>query len=199
MKKIKHLSDEMLIEAYRDSGSQKAALVLYKRYEPLVQGLIGKVSLDHEEREDLFQEIEIRIFDNLLHSYRELGCFRRWIVTISVNAINDYLRRKAREPLTATYDLVNHPSEAVSSSFSRYRERAYRQLERAVEAQSPESRRLLEMIYKERKTYSMAAEELGISKSGSHKRLRILLPKIKEHLHLNGVDEFPDDDSFIDV
>lgn len=197
MKKFQHLPDGMLIIEYRKNGSQEAATILYTRYKPLIHGLIKKLSLEHEEFQDLAQEVEIKIFDNLRHSYRELGCFKKWVIRITLNAINDYLRKKSHAPINAKLDLNDFPSDLFSTNHSLYIEKIYEQLEQIVNMQSEETKALLDMVYKEDKSFSQIAKELGISKSGSHKRLKIILPKIKKLLNQKGIDGIPDDDSFI--
>ena len=92
MKTIRCLSDGELIKAYVNENSQKAALALYERYEQLIKMLINKATLSYEDKQDLFQDIVIRIFDSLAHSYREQGCFKKWVATICMNSLYSHLR-----------------------------------------------------------------------------------------------------------
>lgn len=195
MKDFKHNPDEMLIKAYRENGSQKAATTLCVRYRPLIQGLVNKLALEYEESQDLVQEVEIKIFDNLRHSYREFGCFKKWAIKITSNAINDHIRRKSHAPKNTKYDFDNYPSDSFSTNHNLYIEKIYKQLEEIVNELPAEAKLLLDMVYKENKSFSRIAEELGISKSGSHKRLKGILSKIRMSMSQNGIDGIPDDDS----
>ncbi|MBW9198964.1 MULTISPECIES: RNA polymerase sigma factor [Bacteroides] len=194
MKKTEHLRDDMLIEAYRQTQSQKAALALHKRYEPLIRRLIQNVILNHEEQMDLMQEIEIKIFQSLLLSYTEQGKFKQWVKTITVNMINDYLRRRAKAPQMIDCDINSLPALYYDErKEQQHKEKIYRIIEVVIQQLSPAHRLLLQKVFFENKSFREISQELGISKSGSHKRLKSLFPKIEQTLREMGINGLESD------
>ena len=196
MKTIRCLSDGELIKAYVNENSQKAALALYERYEQLIKMLINKATLSYEDKQDLFQDIVIRIFDSLAHSYREQGCFKKWVATICMNSLYSHLRlcKRNRTDNVPEESFDTYPSEYHPTNFVIQWEKTYKYLKSAITEQPPESGKILTMLYKEQKSYREIAQELGMSKSGCHKKVQSILLKMKQHLLQHGIKELPDDD-----
>lgn len=78
---------------------------IYRDNKEMVWGLVSKYSLSQQDREDLFQEVFLKV-------HRALGKFRggssleTWIYRIAVNtAINHLKKRKRRESFR---ELLNH-------------------------------------------------------------------------------------------
>lgn len=190
MKKFNRLGDDMLIEAYCQNNSEKAALALYKRYEPLIKGLIHKTILNYDEQQDLIQEAGIKIFQNLASSYNEQGKFKQWVTRITTNIINDHLRRKTSAPRTVSYDFNALPALYSDDPKKILRmEKIYEIQNKVIQELPPDCQTLLKKVYIENKSYSEIAKELDISKSGSHKRMKSIIPKIEKAMREQGVNE----------
>lgn len=88
------VADEALAEAAQ-GGSVRALEALLDRHEAKVLRVLGFLGVPAQEREDVAQEIFIRVF-------RHLGSFRRglpfggWLYRMTVNAAHDFRRRRER-------------------------------------------------------------------------------------------------------
>ncbi len=87
-------ADETLAEEAQ-GGSARALEVLLERHETKVLRVLGFLGVPAQEREDVAQEVFIRVF-------RHLGSFRRglpfggWLYRMTVNAAHDHRRRRER-------------------------------------------------------------------------------------------------------
>jgi RNA polymerase sigma-70 factor (ECF subfamily) len=95
---FRHASDES-IAAAAQQGDARALEVLLERHEGKVLRVLGFLGVPVRDREDVAQEVFIRVF-------RHLGTFRRglpfggWLYRVSVNAALDHRRRRDREART---------------------------------------------------------------------------------------------------
>jgi len=89
---------------------------------PLVFSWCGQASLGKEDREDVFQEVFLKVYRGLqAFQYGRPGqSFRGWLLIITRNAIIDFARRRLQEPLVAGYveyqALLDNASERLPDS-----------------------------------------------------------------------------------
>jgi len=90
----KGASDESLAEAAK-RGEVRALETLLDRHESKVLRVLGFLGIPGQDREDVAQEIFIRVFRHL-GSYRRGLSFGGWLYRVTVNAAHDYRKRRAR-------------------------------------------------------------------------------------------------------
>lgn len=91
-----HDRSELLLP--RHLGGDPAAFPeLIARFGPLVYSVLGRYGLSSEERDDVFQEVFVRVH-RAAASYQPDKALKPWLLTVAVNAARSYLRRsRARE------------------------------------------------------------------------------------------------------
>ena len=90
------LSDEALMQAYA-SGDQTAFADLVRRHGDRLLGYLVRLSRNHDEAEDLFQETFHKVHQNA-HRFQQRGSFKSWLYTIATNVALDGIRKKKRRP-----------------------------------------------------------------------------------------------------
>jgi RNA polymerase sigma-70 factor (ECF subfamily) len=87
-------SDESLAEAAK-RGEVRALETLLDRHESKVLRVLGFLGIPGQDREDVAQEVFIRVFRHL-GSYRRGLSFGGWLYRVTVNAAHDHRKRRAR-------------------------------------------------------------------------------------------------------
>lgn len=91
--RTKRSGDAWLVEAAR-AGSRTAFGHLYRRYAPLVHGIL-LARVPSGEVDDLVQDVFLRALDQLPR-LRDTSVFGGWLAAIARNRANDYHRREPK-------------------------------------------------------------------------------------------------------
>lgn len=94
----KNTSDNHLIHQFQD-GDNSALEMLLERYKDRVYTFILFLVKDKYLTEDIFQEVFIKVIDNLRSNrYNEEGKFLPWVMRIAHNLCIDHFRKVKRTP-----------------------------------------------------------------------------------------------------
>ncbi len=107
---------DSLLEAAR-GGSEVAWRQLVDLLYPLVALTIRNHLRREADRDDVAQEVFVKIFANL-GQYAGLQPFDHWVSRITLNACRDWLRRIAARPLTCHSDLTDDEREILERTLA---------------------------------------------------------------------------------
>lgn len=165
--------------ARAQSGNLEAFERLYNLYKKKVYGLAFNLTRDHQQAEDLVQDIFIKIFSSIQNIDRP-ELFPAWVYRISLNTCYSYLRRekaldrKMEELLPAEEGLSNDLFDSRENDLTRCLELALSEL--------PEKLRNVFLLHEvEGLTHEEIARMLGCQVGTSKSQLfkaRIKLQKI---------------------
>ncbi|BCS52023.1 RNA polymerase sigma factor [Geobacter sp. SVR] len=174
-------SDERLIKAVL-AGDDEAFAQLVTRYKRRVFGLAARFARDHDELEDISQEVFIKAFENL-GKFRHTAPFEHWLTRITVRVCYDALRSRRHEKHhraldDLAYEIRDRAAEARSES------RELRELLAwAMARLKPDERLVITLMELEEKTVRETADLTGWSEANvkvrAH-RARQALKKILE-------------------
>jgi len=90
-------------------GDTEAFEQLMTAYRGFVLTLLWRYGVDHESRDDLFQEIFIKIHQAAA-SYRPSQALRPWLVTITLNTLRNHRRKQFRQSrfLSRLFNMARH-------------------------------------------------------------------------------------------
>lgn len=192
MERLVLLSDQELLAAYR-AGSTRAGELLFRKYSLLVERYIRAHVRDAEDVYNLRQEVLLKVLNGIRTTYRETGRLLPWVMTITVNVVNDYYRQRVKE---SEIILDEFPSSLMlSEDFSAEwdylmrHERAYKILEQVCTDLSLEDRALIYAFFYENQSFRQMALSRGVSKSSCFKYLQRLLFRLRKMMIAAGVDE----------
>ena len=89
-----HSTDDHLLVRQIQKGSQSAFDELVKRYYSSAYNMVAHSVRTHEEREDLIQEIFIKVYNNI-NKFRCQASFSTWLFRITRNMLIDRSRKKS--------------------------------------------------------------------------------------------------------
>lgn len=192
MERLVLLSDQELLAAYR-AGSTRAGELLFRKYSLLVERYIRAHVRDAEDVYNLRQEVLLKVLNGIRTTYRETGRLLPWVMTITVNVVNDYYRQRVKE---SEIILDEFPSSLMlSEDFSAEwdylmrHERAYKILEQVCTDLSLEDRALIYAFFYENQSFRQMALSRGVSKSSCFKYLQRFLFRLRKMMMAAGVDE----------
>ena len=107
---------ESLLDAARN-GDELAWRELVDLLYPLVAGTVRNHLRREADRDDVAQEVFVKIFANL-GQYAGRQPFDHWVSRITLNACRDWLRRIAARPLTCYCDLSEDEREILQRTLA---------------------------------------------------------------------------------
>lgn len=156
--------------AYRNEESDSEEYILYHRCSLMVEKYIKMHVHNIEDVYNLRQEVLLKVLEGLDKSYYEQGHFFQWVMTIAVNMVNDYYRRKKNAPVLVA--LEDNVAQVFVSEKTFYRkekqllkcERIYIEIMNILQSFTPFERELIEDLFFHNLSFRKAAEKRNISK-----------------------------------
>lgn len=141
------LTDQELINLYL-SGDDKAFEQLLNRHKNKIYTSIYLFVKDHDQANDIFQEVFIKIIDTLRKGkYNHEGKFLQWAMRISYNMCVDQFRRgKRRTKVSSTetfdiFDVLESPEQNMEGQM--IQDQTHSKVKKLVDALPPEQREVV--------------------------------------------------------
>jgi RNA polymerase sigma-70 factor (ECF subfamily) len=152
-------SDEDLMRAYVD-GDERAFEELFRRYAPIVLGMVRRALRDEELAREITQHTFFRLH-GARGDFHQGSRVRPWLLTIAMNLVREHWRRQKRRP-HVDLDLDTRAAPTPEKSALELEQRS--EAVHAALAKLPSSQReVVELHYFEERPYKEVAEILGTS------------------------------------
>lgn len=172
--------DTELVARTKD-GDAGAFDELVRRYSPRVYGLVYNMTSNHEETNDVLQDVFLKAFRSI-KGFRGDSSFYTWIHTIAMNMTINFLKKRNRRRGLSLDDVDSHiendPAyiEATSTSSSNPRREAnlaelQKKLNEAMQKLSHDHRAVVTMFDIQGMPHAEIAKILGISEGTVRSRL----------------------------
>lgn len=189
-------SDENLLGAHQ-RGDTTAFEEIVRRYGDRLLGYLRRMSRDHQQAEDYFQETFRRVHEKA-GTFEGRSSFKSWLYRIASNVALDGIRKVNREPqmtslTTNREDDSQAPLEVSRAVVSLERDDPYEaavrteqvgQVQRAIEELPERQRATLVLAYYQGLSYREVSEVLGCSlgtvKTQMYRALRALADKLPD-------------------
>lgn len=181
--------------------TDKEEQILFYRCSLMVETYIKIHVRNQEDVYNLRQEVLLKVVEGLDKSYHERGRFFQWAMTITINMVNDYYRRKKNAPTMVALDneaIVAHTAgySSLKIKFLLKFERVYLIIREIIlfELSLFERELIIDLFFKGL-SFREAGEKRGISKSTCFKLYKKIIAKIRDLLKERGIDfTFLDED-----
>jgi len=155
-------TDERLVKE-TISGDDEAFTELVRRYKRKVFSIVARHVRNHNELDDVCQEIFIKVYQNI-KKYRGDAPFEHWVSKIAVNACYDSLRKGRREQGDVPLEEVAFSLRAPAAEGLRSDE-AWEILKHGLGKLRPEERLVITLMNLEEKSIREIAGLTGWSES----------------------------------
>ncbi len=183
--------DELLIAAFK-AGSQNAFNLIVRKYQKRIYMLIRKMVLDHDDADDITQEVFIKLYGSL-NNFRGDSKFFTYLYKIAVNYSINHLNRKSKlNKRNSEFDETNefHSFENLND-FSEISDEKNRSeiLKEAIETLPDQQRAVFIMRYYDNLSYEEISKILEKSVGGMKANYFHALKKIGDCLKKNKLFE----------
>lgn len=174
-------NDSELIRQFKN-GDVKGYNEIVRKYQQQVYWVIRKIVQDHDETDDITQEVFIKVY-SALKDFREESNLFTWLYRIATNyAINHTKKVKVRN--TVSVEVIMEPIESGDKRTDELLDEESRRkvLEEAIETLPAQQRAVFNMRYYDELQYSEIAEMLGKSEGGIKANYFHAVKKIGEYV-----------------
>lgn len=151
------MDDQEIIKLFQKETSKHAAFqILVKQYQERVYWHIRKMVIDHDDTDDLMQEVFIKVWDNL-DKFREDASLFTWIYRIATNECLQYLRKKRKKFFLPLVDVAEELQEKLDNSPHIAGEEVQLLLQKAILTLPDKQRLVFNMKYFDNLSYEAIA------------------------------------------
>jgi len=158
-------NDSDLVKQFKN-GDIRGYNEIVRKYQKQVYWIIRKIVQDHDETDDITQEVFIKVH-SALKNFREEANLFTWLYRISVNfALNHVKKVKHRN--TVSFEVVTEQFEYDEKNTDEKLDEQRRRkiLEQAIETLPPQQRAVFNMRYYDQMQYGEISKILGKSVGG---------------------------------
>jgi RNA polymerase sigma-70 factor (ECF subfamily) len=175
---------EILDKFTRESSRNEAFSLLLKKYQEKIYWHIRRMVLDHDDADDLVQDVFIKVWKNLA-SFRGDSQLYTWIYRIASNECITFLnRKKLRNSISLEDSEGQYLLETLAESPYFDGDKAQMKLQKALLSLPEKQRLVFNMKYFDDLKYDEISDILGTSVGALKASFHIAVKKI-EHILLN--------------
>ncbi len=174
-KTYQSLSDEELVQVYKDKSSSVVIGEIYTRYGHLVMGTSMKYLKNKADAEDLTMQVFEQLPNKLVS--HNIQRFKSWLYMVTKNECLMLLRKKGRLTTEITKELESSDELHLKEE----KEVQLNLLEEAITTLKDEQRRCIELFYLEQKSYQEIVSELKMDVN----KVKSAIQNGKRNLKLN--------------
>ena len=180
-------SDEFLIKQFRN-GNSKCFDQLLDRYKQRVFSYIFQMVKDHDNTNDIFQEVFIKVIRSLKKdTYNHEGKLLSWILRIAHNQVIDFFRKDSKMPVAGRsnsnedYDVFDHIKlEEKSAEDVMIDLQITKDIRLLIEELPKEQMEVVKMRYFLEMSFKDIADKTGVSINTSLGRMRYALINLRK-------------------
>ncbi|MDX5422284.1 MAG: RNA polymerase sigma factor [Hymenobacteraceae bacterium] len=176
------MEDKELLEKFAQPESRNLAFnQLVRKYQQKVYWHIRKMVIDHEDADDLTQEVFVKVWKNL-ENFRQGSQLYTWIYRIATNECLTFLSNKKRRFFLPIHDVAAELSEKIDTSPDISGDEIQRKLQKALLRLPDKQRLVFNMKYYDEMKYEEMSEILGTSVGALKASYHLAVKKIEEFL-----------------
>jgi RNA polymerase sigma factor (sigma-70 family) len=172
---------EILSKFQQESTRNEAFNLLLKKYQQKIYWHVRRMVIDHDDADDLVQEIFIKIWKNLL-GFRNDAQLYTWMYRIATNECITFLNRKKLKNNVSFDDVSYELSESLTESAYFDGDKAQKKLQKAILTLPDKQRLVFNMKYFDELKYEEMSEVLGTSVGALKSSFHLAVKKIEAYL-----------------
>ncbi len=177
------MTDKELLDKIRNPETRNYGFnLLVRTYQKRVYYHIRKMVIDHDDADDLTQEVFIKIHRHI-HNFREDAQLFTWIYRIATNECISFLKRKKRRFFLPIGDVARELSAKIDSSPHISGDDVQKKLQKALLTLPDKQRLVFNMKYFDDLSYEQIAEITGTTVGALKASYHHAVKKIEEYLN----------------
>lgn len=176
------IEDSELLKLFRDEGKrQEAFSLLLKKYQQKIYWHIRRMVVDHDDADDLVQDVFIKVWKNL-DSFRQDSQLYTWIYRIATNECITFLNKK-KDKLNVSYEEMSEKlGDSLSDDNFFTGEEIQKKLQKAILTLPEKQRLVFNMKYYDDLKFQEISDILGTSVGALKTSYHLAVKKIENFL-----------------
>lgn len=176
------MEDKEILEKFANPESRNVAFnQLVRKYQQKVYWHIRKMVIDHDDTDDLTQEVFLKVWKNL-ENFRQDAQLFTWIYRIATNECLTFLASKKRRFFLPINDVAAELSEKIDASATISGDEIQLKLQKALLKLPDKQRLVFNMKYYDEMKYEEISQVLGTSVGALKASYHHAVKKIEEFL-----------------
>lgn len=179
--------DDILSQIRNPKTREQGYAKLIEKYSRRIYWQIRRMVYDHDESDDLTQEIFIKIFENI-ESFQSASKLSTWIYRITYNHVLNHIKQKQKRLSDADIDfeskvLAKLPSDPLFES-----DKIELTLQKAILTLPPKQRAVFQMRYYDELSFAQISQITKTSEGALKASYHIATEKIEEYVRNTELD-----------
>lgn len=177
---MEEYSDTELLEKFREETTRSYAFnLLVKKYQKRLYSHIRRMLIDHEDTNDVLQNVLIKMWNNLL-GFKEDSQLFTWLYRIATNESLTFLKKKRTKFFIPMVDVEHQLSKSLEDDNYFKGDEIQLKLQKAILTLPEKQRLVFNMKYYEDFKYEDMSQVLGTSVGALKASYHIAVKKIEE-------------------
>ena len=179
------MEDQFILEKIRNAETIDYGFnLLLREYQKRVYWVVRRMVIDHDDADDLTQEVFIKIYRHI-ESFQENSKLFTWIYRIATNECLSFLKRKRTRFLLPLVDVERELANHIDSGGGMDGNEVEKLLQKALLTLPEKQRMVFNMKYFEDMPYEEIAEITGTSVGALKASHHHAVKKIEEYIKSN--------------
>ncbi|WP_210465284.1 RNA polymerase sigma factor [Rufibacter roseolus] len=176
------MEDKEILEKFQHPDSRNLAFnQLVRKYQQKVYWHVRKMVIDHDDADDLTQEVFVKVWTNL-ENFRKDSQLYTWIYRIATNECLNFLSAKKKRFFLPIHDVAAELTQKLESTDTLSGDEVQLKLQKALLRLPDKQRLVFNMKYFDDLKYEEISEILGTSVGALKASYHIAVKKIEEYL-----------------
>ena len=174
------MDEQFIITKIKDAETRQYGFnLLTREYQERVYWHVRKMVIDHDDANDLTQEIFIKIWKNL-DKFREEAKLFTWIYRIATNECLNFLQKKKRKFLVPIHDVAGELASKIDEGHLISGDEIQIKLQKAILSLPEKQRAVFNMKYFDELKFDEIAEITGTSVGALRASYHLAVKKIEK-------------------
>lgn len=176
------MEDHEILAKFRDPSARNVAFnQLVRKYQSKVYWHVRKMVVDHDDTDDLVQEIFVKVWKNL-ENFRQDSALFTWIYRIATNECLSFLQSKRRKFFLPLNDVGAELAAKIEADPAVGGDEVERKLQQAILRLPDKQRLVFNLRYYDEMPYEQMAEVTGTSVGALKASYHHAVKKIEEYV-----------------
>ncbi|PSR53240.1 RNA polymerase subunit sigma [Adhaeribacter arboris] len=176
------MEDQEILQKFQNPASRNVAFnQLIRKYQQKVYWHVRKMVIDHDDADDLTQEVFIKVWKNL-PNFRQDAQLYTWIYRIATNECLNFLKSKKKKFFLPITDISEELSQKIDAHVGPNGDEIQLKLQKALLKLPDKQRLVFNMRYYDELKYEEIAEILGTSVGALKASYHHAVKKIEDFL-----------------
>lgn len=176
------MEEQFIIEKLKTPGTRQYGFnLLTREYQERVYWHIRKMVIDHDDADDLTQEVFIKVWNNL-DKFRAESRLFTWIYRIATNECLNFLKKKKRKFFVPIHDVASELASKIDEGHLITGDEVQLKLQKAILSLPEKQRAVFNMKYFDEMKFDEIAEVTGTSVGALKASYHLAAKKIEKFI-----------------